>query len=982
VYYTCLAIVTTAVVVAVIVAGSGKHAEANVAGGYDVSAGTACLGSKAILVQSGRFVSLANTQGTLGGQLTLKHGRLTGTADCVKHGRAAIHAHFANGVLLGTIGGSSLAAQLKRDPPVPGVPQPRVPGSIAGIYQLAPTSNCLGTSITLKGAGSAVAIISRRVRRGTIGYRNGTLSGAVSCDLGGTRRILGTAAGRQIDLMIKPVATGAPPTFAEHVTATKQRTFDQTVVAFFIAALVVMLFARLCGSVMPRIRQPRVMGEVLGGIILGPTVFGAVLPSLQGNVFPPDIVPYIGVVANIGLIFYMFLIGLEVDLSQLRGRVGMTLAISNSSLAMPLMLGLAAALPLYGLLAPNTRFIAFALFIAVSMSVTAFPVLARIISERRMVKRPLGTLALSAAALNDVSAWFLIALATALAGAGTGVDVLRTIGEAAVFGLIMFLVVGRILGRAAVAYDEEGRLPATWFTVILAGVLLSAVATDKIGIAVILGAFVMGLVMPRHAGLSNEVTKRVEDYVLTLLLPLFFAYTGLRTNIGQLGRSELILITLGLIGIAILGKFGGTFVAARTMNLPGRQSAALGALMNTRGLTELIVLNLALDEGVISPALFTGLVVMALVTTLMTGPLMRLIDPRNQFGEPPEEELAAATRVTVAEEEAPVPSHSILVAPQSDGALEPLLALATPLARWEPPRELILLRLVPPPRGSAIRGGLQTEEFEVREASDRVQRARLGLLDRGIASRAVAFAAADPGSDLVRLSRGEGVDLVLVDGRRPLLGDGVPRGDVGTVLNEAPCDVAVLVAREGQQVAPVSGSTVMVPFGGADHDWAALELASWLCAATDASLTLLGPGGQTAEGKEAGHMLANAALLVQQFAGVGTTTTIAEPGRAGIVAAASRADLLVVGLSERWRKEGLGETRQAIARAAPAPIVFVRRGERPGALAPAADATRFAWSSAGMGGARGFSRAFSGTFNEAPSHARGSLDAPEPPDLG
>jgi len=978
VYYVVLILVTAAVVIGVIVAGSGKHAQQTIAGSYNVSSGTACLGAKAFVVQSGQFVSLSNTQGTLGGELTFKHGRLTGTADCIGHAQAAMDAHVVNGLLLGTIGGRRLAAELKGDPPTPGVPLPQAPGSISGIYTLSPTSNCLGTNVTLTESGSRAEVVTKSVRRGTIVYSEGSFAGTVACNLGGSRRMFGTAAGRALDVMLTPVAAGASPALSEHVTGTKQRTSDQTVVAFFIATLVVMLFARLCGSLMPKIRQPRVMGEVLGGIILGPTVFGAILPTLQGDVFPTDIVPYIGVASNLGLVFYMFLIGLEVDLSQLRGRVGMTLAISNTSLLVPLMLGLLAALPLYGLLAPPTRFLAFALFIAVSMSITAFPVLARIISERRMVKRPLGTLALSAAALNDVSAWFLIALATALAGAGTGLDVLKTIGEAGLFGVIMFTVVRRILARAAVAYDEQGRLPGTWFTVILSGVLLSAVITDKIGVAVILGAFLMGLVMPRHAGLSNEVTKRLEDFVLTLLLPLFFAYTGLRTNIGALGQTELILITLGLIALAIIGKFGGTFIAARTMNLPLRQSSALGALMNTRGLTELIVLNIALDEGVISPALFTALVVMALVTTLMTGPLLRLIDPKNRFGEPPEEELATATRLTIGDTAAP--SHSILVAPHTEASLEPLLAIAAPLARWEPPRELILLRLVPPPRGSAVRGGIQTEEFEVREASDHIQRARLGLLDEGIATRAVAFPSSHPGSDLVRLSRGDEVDLVLLDGRRPLLGDGVPRGDVGEVLHEAPCDVAVLVAREGQPVAPAPGTRVVVPFGGAEHDWAALELASWLCAATGASLELLGAGGQTVDGKHAGRMLADAALLVQQFAGVAPTTAVAEPGRAGIVAAASRADLLVIGLSERWRKEGLGETRRAIAKAAPAPIVFVRRGERPGALAPASDATRFAWSTAGLGsaGARGFSRAFSTSGLHAPSPGT-VLDPPEPP---
>jgi Kef-type K+ transport system membrane component KefB len=946
-----------------------------IAGGYDVSSANACVGSKFELDQSGRFITISDTQGALSGNLTINHARLTGTVNCATGGSAEISVSFESGVLQGALGSRPLSAELRRDPPAAGAPKLTVPGSVSGSYQLAPSSACLGASLALSGSGSTVELQSDRKPRGKIEVRDGALSGTIACNHGGARRLSGTAAGRQLDLLLTPSGPLAPggTSASEHLRATRVRSADDTVVAFFVAALVVMLFARLCGSVMPRLGQPRVMGEVLAGIILGPTVFGAIDPGLQGRLFATDIVPYIGVAANLGLIFYMFLIGLEVDFSQLRGRVSTTLAISNTGLAVPMMLGMASALPLYAVLAPNTRFVAFAVFIGVSMSVTAFPVLARIISERRMLKRPVGTLALSAAAVDDVSAWFLIAVATAVAGAGGSADVLVTIGSAAVFAVVMAFAVRPALARAAIAYDEAGRLPGTWVTIIFSGVLLSAVVTEQIGIAVILGAFVMGLVMPRHAGLSHEVTKRVEDFVLTLLLPLFFAYTGLRTNVGLLGRPELILITLGLVAIAILGKYGGTLIAARVMNLPWRESAVLGALMNTRGLTELIVLNLALDKGVISPALFTALVVMALVTTLMTGPLLRLIDPHNTFGAPPEDELVAAPRLAV--EEAAPPASSILVAPQSDAALEPLLALAEPLARSEPPRELILARLVPPPRGSTIRGGLQTEAHLVREAGDRLQRERLGLLDRGIASRAVALASANPGRDITRLARSEEVDLVLLDGRRPLLGDGIPREDVGTVLNEAPCDVAVLVAREGAQVALKAGSLVMVPFGGAEHDWAALELGSWLCAATGASLELLGPRARAEDGKDSAHMLANAALLVQQFAGVATNTVVAEQGRDGIVAAASRATLLVVGLSERWRKEGLGETRRAIARSAPAPIVFVRRGERPGALAPASDATRFAWSSAAVGGSRAFTRAFSRASVPA-------TEKPVPPEAG
>jgi Kef-type K+ transport system membrane component KefB len=942
VHYALLATVTAAVVIFVFTSGTSKHAQKQIAGGYDVSAATVCLGPKIELAQSGQFVTISNAQSTINGALKWKNGRLSGTVHCLHASNARIDARVANGVLAGSLGGLPVAAELKRDPPEPGAPKPRAPSSVGGEYQLAPSSACLGGKMKLSGSGSTVKVVTSKKPRGTLIYKAGTLAGAVQCEHGGSRTVTGTAAGRTLDLMLKP-APAAATASPEHLTATKQRTAENTVVAFFIAVVIVMLFARLCGSLMPRIRQPRVMGEVLAGILLGPTLFGAIAPELQSMIFAPDIVPFIGVVANLGLIFYMFLIGLEVDLGLLRGRARMTLAISNTALLVPLMLGMLVALPLYPLLAPDIRFAAFALFVGVSMSITAVPVLARIISERRMLKRPLGALALSAAAVDDVSAWFLIALATAVASAGSGVAVLETIAWAAVFCLGMAIVVRPILARAAVAYDEAGRVPGTWITAIFAGVLLSAIATEKIGIAVIFGAFVMGIVMPRHAGLSEDVTRRVEDFVLTLLLPLFFAYTGLRTNVTLLGNGELIAITALLCVIAILGKYGGTLIAARAIRLPWRESAVLGALMNTRGLTELIVLNLALSTGAITSALFTALVIMALLTTFMAGPLMRLLDPHNAFGEQPEEELAASTAQLTPEQR---DQHAILVAPQSDAALEQLLALGEPLARSEPRRELILARLIRPPRGATVRGGLQTEARRVSEASERLARKREELLEASLDARAVALTSADPGRDLTRLCRSEKIDLLLLDGRRPLLGDGIPREEVGTVLNEAPCDVAVLVAREGVEVSPGPERAVMVPFGGADHDWAALELASWIAASSGAPLRLLGSAGQREDGRDASGLLANAALIVQQFAGVTAEPVLAEPGRDGILAATAGAGLLLIGLSERWRKEGLGETRRAIARSAPAPIVFVRRGERRGALAPATDMTRFGWSAA------------------------------------
>jgi Kef-type K+ transport system membrane component KefB len=962
IYYGLLVAVLLAVVAVVASRGSGEHAQAQIAGGYDVAAGSSsCVGQQFNVVQSGQFVTFVEPQSGAGGKLRFKGDRLTGTLSCADHSHGPADVRYAGGTLTGTIGGTALSATFKRDPPAPGAPMLSAPGSVAGDYQLSPGSQCLGGTISLDGSGSRVEVKSAKANRGTLSYKAGMLTGQVECNHAGVRSVTGVAAGRQIDLKLAappaaaaagggPAAAGAPAAAAsEHVVANKQRAADGTVAAFFIAIVIVMLFARLTGAAVARIGQPRVMGEVLAGILLGPTLLGRIAPGAEIAVFPSDITPYIGVAANLGLIFYMFLVGLELDATQLKGRVKLALTISNTSLLVPLSLGLLGAIPLYRVLAPDTNFIAFALFVGVAMSITAFPVLARIVVERRMLKRPLGALALSAAAMNDVSAWLLIALASAFAGTGGAGGVIKTVVLAIAFCLLMAFAVRPVLARAATAHDEMGRLPGGWITAIFAGVLLSSFVTEKIGIAVIFGAFVMGFVMPRHAGLTEDIAHRVEDFVVTLLLPLFFAYTGLRTNVGLLDRPELLFITLGLVGLALAGKYGGTVLAARVMRLGWRESAVLGALMNTRGLTELIVLNLALEKGVISSALFAALVIMALATTFMAGPILQLLDPKNEFGEPIEEELTEARRQTERDSIVPIPARAILVAPQTDAAVAQLMALVEPLARTPPPREVIIARLVRPPRGAAVRGALQTESRILGLSNDEVQRERLGLLERGVAARAVAFTSADPGQDLVRLADSDEIDLLLIDGRRPLLGAGVPREAVGTVLRKAPCDVAVLVAREDAVIRPESGGPIIVPFGGAEHDWAALELGAWLAAATGAPLRLLGAAGKEGKEQDASRLLADASLLIQQFVGIAAEPIIATGGRDGLIEAAADAALLISGLSERWRQEGLGETRTAIARAAPAPILFVRRGIRPGALAPPDDVTRFSWSSPAMG---------------------------------
>ena len=746
VYYAILAVVTVVVVVVVFAAGSDEKTQPAIAGGYDVAQPAArCTGLQMDVTQSGEFVGLRRPDGTVLSKARLRDGRLKGDVTCVGGGERALVATVAvKGVLAGTLGGAPLRAELKRDPPPPGALRPRPPPSIAGKYKLAPRSDCLGGAFELEKVGASAYEIKGGI--GRLLYTGaGPIAGRVTCRDKSVRAVTGQAVNRDLTLNVPAGGTATTP---EKVVASKQRDFTELIAAFFLAVVVVMLFARLMGAAVAHFRQPRVMGEVLAGILLGPTVFGLLFPDLQRALFPSDVIPLIGVVANLGLIFYMFLVGLELDLSQLRGRIAQTAAISNTGVAIPMLAGIAVALPTYTLVGPPAKggFTAFALFMGVSMSITAFPVLARILVERRMLRRPVGALALASAAIDDVSAWFLIALATAVATSGGGFDVVRTILLAGAFCLVMGVGVRPLIGRVSRAYDEAGRVPVTWITAIFAMVLLAAFTTEEIGIALIFGGFIAGTVMPRHAGLTEDVTHRMEDFVVLLLLPLFFAYTGLKTNVLLLDRAELVVLTLVLLVVAVTCKFGGSVLASRVVGLGWRESAVIGALMNTRGLTELIVLNLALEKGVISEALFAALVLMALVTTFMAGPVLNRLDPKNEFGEPVEAELDRAREETAAITPMPIPDQSILVAPQTEAAMAQLLAVAVPLATSEPPRELIIARLIEPPRGASVRGGLQTERFQLAEAADEVDRVRADLLARSVPARAVAFTSTDVGA--------------------------------------------------------------------------------------------------------------------------------------------------------------------------------------------------------------------------------------------
>jgi Kef-type K+ transport system membrane component KefB len=831
----------------------------------------------------------------------------------------------------------------------------REPATPIGANYAAQGSQCLAGEFTVAQSGEFVSLDGSGSTDGKLRLDGDQLTGDVTCADGTTvpatltvtgagesARLAGTIGDEQVTAawaseLPEPGTSSEPPV---------KRSGEETFGRLMLAIAAVILAARIMGLLLGRLGQPQVMGEVLAGILLGPTLLGAIAPEVKDYLFPPDIVPLIGAAAQIGLAFYLFLVGMELDPKIIRDRIGQAALISNTSVAFPLALGFLAAIPIYSLLSPDVDYLPFALFMGVSMSVTAFPVLARILIEKRMLKRPVGALSMAGAAIDDVTAWGLLALATAVAGTGSGIDALVIVGWTGVFVAAMLTIGRRFLGRLATAFDEVGRVPAIWLGVIFVGVLLSAFVAQQIGVAAIFGAFIMGLIMPRRAGLTEDVTRRIDDFVTFVLLPLFFVITGLRTQVGSIDSVELWLITLGLIVVAIVGKWIGAMAAARYGGFSWRDSAAVGALMNTRGLTELIVLNIGLELGLISPTLFTMLVVMALVTTFMAGPALRLLDPHGRLSAPAEEELQAALREVAPGDSLVESRHSILVAPQDPRNMESLLSIAGPLASSQPPRDLILARLVVPQRSATVLGA---DDRELRAATEDLQRRRETLTEVGLSTRVIAFTTPDAGEDLVRLGRDERIDIILVDGRRPLLGDGIPKGEVGRVLADAESDVGVLVERERGAIEIGPDKPVYVPFGGAEHDWAALELGAWIAQARNAPLRLMGASFDLEQGtRDASPLLANASLVVQQLTGIVAEPVLVNPGP-DVIRKARDAGVLVVGLSDRWRDEGLGELRSEIVKSAPAPVLLVRRGARGGLLAGRDDVTRFRWSMAGRG---------------------------------
>jgi Kef-type K+ transport system membrane component KefB len=405
-----------------------------------------------------------------------------------------------------------------------------------------------------------------------------------------------------------------------------------------LALATVLLVGRLLGRAFVSVGQPPVIGEVVAGICLGPSLLGRVAPRAMEFLLPPAVAPYLGVIAQLGAILYMFLVGLELNTERLRGRAHAAVAVAQASIAVPFVLGAALALALYTRLAPaGVPFTSFALFLGIALSVTAFPVLARILTDRGVSRTDLGVLALGCAAAGDVTAWCLLAFVVGVAQATVG-GALAVAALALVYLAFVFALVRPLAHRWAARLREEHIGQGVVAAVLLA-LLLSALATEAIGIHAVFGAFLLGAVLPHDNPLARALTRQLEDLVTVLFLPAFFAFTGMRTEIGLVSGWEGWLVCGVITLAATAGKFGGTAAAARLAGLDWRTAAALGVLMNTRGLMELIVLNIGLDLGVISPTLFAMMVLMALATTLATTPALHLLRAQNAAPAPADRSL-------------------------------------------------------------------------------------------------------------------------------------------------------------------------------------------------------------------------------------------------------------------------------------------------------------------------------------------------------
>ncbi|GGB80879.1 cation:proton antiporter [Dyadobacter sediminis] len=435
-------------------------------------------------------------------------------------------------------------------------------------------------------------------------------------------------------------------------TETFQHNVTHPLAILLLQIITIIIVARFLGWVCKSIGQPSVIGEIAAGILLGPSLLGMYFPEFSGFMFPAQSLGNLQFLSQIGLILFMFIIGMELDLKVLKTKASEAIVISHASIILPFALGVGLALYIYRQFAPDgISFLSFALFIGIALSITAFPVLARIVQERGLSKTKLGTMVITCAATDDITAWCILAAVIAIVKAGSIISSVFTILLAAAYVLFMLKVLKPVLHRVGNHYSYKEGMTKPIVAFFFLTLLLSSYCTEVIGIHALFGAFMAGVVMPSNQRFRTIFIEKVEDVSMVLLLPLFFVFTGLRTQIGLLNDLYLWQVTGLIIAAAVTGKFAGSAIAARFVKQSWRDSLIIGSLMNTRGLMELVVLNIGYDIGVLSPEIFAMMVIMALVTTCMTGPALDLIDkfvPQKKWDDLQEAALPSRFSVLIA----------------------------------------------------------------------------------------------------------------------------------------------------------------------------------------------------------------------------------------------------------------------------------------------------------------------------------------------
>jgi len=625
---------------------------------------------------------------------------------------------------------------------------------------------------------------------------------------------------------------------------------DQEVQLFLVDLAIIILLARLLGMVAKRLGQPPVLGEIIAGILLGPTLFNG---QITATLFPATLRPPLSALASLGVVMFMFAVGYQLDLRLFRGRERVAAIVSVSSVILPLSLGVGLGVWLAGRHHVH-RVLPFALFVGTAMAVTAFPVLARILTDRGMHRTRIGGIALASAALDDVLAWSGLVVVVAIAGAGG--QQLRLL-LVPVYAGVMFGVVRPLLRRLADVYQRRGRLTPNVLAAALVGLLLSSFATDWTGLKYIFGAFLFGVVMPREgagAALREDILGRLEQVSVLVLLPVFFVVSGLNVNLSSVGLSGLVELCLILV-VAIVGKFGGAFAGARLAGVRGRRAGVLSTLMNTRGLTGIVVLSVGLQLHILDQPLYTLMIVMAIVTTAMAGPLLNLIYP-DRFVQ---RDIAEADRIALGT----AAGHRILVLIEAPETSAPLVEVGAALAASRERSELILSHLATQQHDSRLEGGTglggelletTTTTGNLQALADRASARGLSAVVRSrfsqdIAAELPSYVAAAKPDTIVLGSGGTSREMLAADGAVQLV----------TVLRSLPEAPSAVVARwtRGE--------------GGA----AAVQVATQLAVADQLKL-VISPGG----GRRAG--------LAAELAKDGIAASDGPPPSGAIVVAAAR----------------------------------------------------------------------------------------------